>query len=205
MKKIEEKIKNISTLIKKNSYSQLVNKMLKASKNIQKYIEKTSSFLNFVEKYFTDLRASTLLPNRMNIEMFFDNDLEVSFKRMIDAGKKLIESKKELLSQLQRNRGIKESHVCQLKNLEKRPAECKIDSCPFIKDAYEHRNVLEEINEVDLEINSLKEDIENLTIKQENLQECQSLYTNFKHYYDELNVRDNDIIKTFLAEKSYGS
>lgn len=199
---IEEKIKNISTLIKENLYSQLVNKMLKSSKNIQRYIEKTSSFLNFVEKYFTDLRASTLLPNRMNVEMFFDNDFEISFKRMIDAGKKLIESKKELLSQLQRNRGIKESHVCQLKNLEKRPTECTIDSCPFIKDAYEHRNVLEEINKVDLEINSLKEDIESLTIKQENLQECQSLYTNFKHYYDELNIRDNDIITTFLAEKS---
>lgn len=198
---VKEKMKVIGDSIKENLYGQLVNKMIKASKPINKYIEKTSSFLDFVEKYFTDLRGNSLQPNRMNVEMFFDNDFELTFKKMAESNKKLITSKKEMLSKLQQSRGVKESYICQLKNLEQRPTECNIDTCPFIKDAYEHRNVVSEITEVDLEIASLKADIEKITIKQENLQECQSLYMNFKHYYDDLNVRDNDIIVEFFTKK----
>lgn len=199
---INEKIKSVSTSIKENEFSPLVNRMLKAGKNVNVYIDKTSAFLNFVEKYFTDLKNNSLQPNRMNIEMFFDDDFEATFKKMAESSKKLIESKKEILLKLQKDLGIKSTHVCQLENLKKRPKECSIDTCPFIKDAYQHRNVESEITKIEADINTVNSDIESLNIKQENLQECQSLYLNFKNYYGDLNVRNNDIISEFLSRKS---
>lgn len=195
--KCEEKMAELAKSIRGVELSKLVDTMLKDKKDVLKYVEKTSNFLDFIEKYFTDLRSNSVINTKMNIELFFDESFSENLSRIIKNGKSLIESKKDQLSKLQRDRGVKETYVCQLKNLEQRPSECNIDTCPFIKDAYEHRNVLSEIDNVDSEIKTLKNDIESLTVKQENIQEIQSLYANFKVVYDALSVRDNDIYKHF--------
>lgn len=195
------KMNELSTRVKTHEFGQLVNMMLKNKKDIQRFLDKTVQFLDFIEKYYTNLRSHDIMTTKSNISMFFEDEFEDTFTRIIKQSKELIQGKRDHQTKFKEEKAIKETYICQLKNLEKRPAECNIDTCPFIKDAYEHRNVISEITEINSELKSLENDIESLQVKSENLQEYQTLYINFKNSYNLLNVRDNDIYLEFVKEK----
>jgi len=202
---IEESNQKLETLkqqIRSNPYGQFVNGMLKERKDISKLLLKFIDFTDFVEKYYSDLSAHNITNGKSNIEYFFDTDFEESINRQLMDGKNTIEAKQKLLESQQKERGIKEGYVCQLENLKKRPIECNIDDCPFIKDAYLHRNVISEINEKDTEIAQTKKDLEVLNTKLENLQELNNLYKGFLNEYSSVQPRDNDIYIKFISEKS---
>ena len=188
--------------IRANPMGPVINSIMKSKRDVNKDINKFVDFTDFIEKYFTNLAATDITNTKSNITYFFEEDFEESFKRQISESRKAIDAKKKLLESQQKDRGISEGYVCQLKNLEKRPHECNIDDCPFIKDAYAHRNVLSEIAEKDKEIKQTKADLETLDIKAENLQNLQNLYQNFLTVYIGVSPRDNQIYIEFLKEKS---
>lgn len=202
IKEITEKISELKNAITKNPFGIIVHKAIVNKKDISKDISKFTEFSNFIEKYFTNLSAKEITAVKSNIEYFFDEDFEESLKRQIQQSKKAIESKQSLLESQQKEKGISESYVCQLKNLEKRPERCNIDDCPFIKDAYAHRNVLSELAEKEKEIIQTKKDIETLTIKAENIQNIDNLYKNFLVSYENVSPRTNEIYIEFLKSKS---
>lgn len=190
------------TKILNNPESKIVNEMLKNKKDISAYLERFINFTDFVEKYFKELSSNSIMNIKSNIECFFEDDFDENFRRQILTVKNLLNSKQSLLISQQKERGIKEGHVCQLKNLEKRPEQCSIDDCPFIKEALLHKNVLNEISEKDVEILQTKKDIEDFTIKLENLQEYQNLYLNFQEFYKNLRPRENDIFNILIKDIS---
>lgn len=202
IEELQEKAETLRNAIKNNPEGQLVNKELSGKKDVMRFISKFTDFTDFIEKYFTDLSATSITNTKSNIEYFFDDDFEISFRRQIQESKTAIENKQLLLESQQKDRGIKESYVCQLENLKKRPTNCNIDDCPFIKAAYEHRNVLTEIVEKDEEIKQTKKDLETLNTKSENLQYIQNLYLNFKKELESVAPRENAFYIEFVKEKS---
>jgi len=202
IEKLTEEINQIKVKITSNPRSAFVHKIMSEKKDILRFISKFVDFADFIEKYFTDLSQSSITNTKTNIEYFFEVDFEESFKRQIIEARKAIESKQNLLASQQKERGILEGYVAQLKNLDKRPSTCKNDLCPFIREAYEHRNVLVEIEEKDREITQTKKDIETLTIKAENLQTLNNLYKSFLIAYNSVLPRENDVYTEFIKEKS---
>lgn len=199
---VTEKIEKIKNKIRSNPYGQIVNGMIKEHSDVARNIEKFRNFTNFIEKYFVELSRNSFMRTKTNIKLFFDEDFDIEIESQAKEIKKVLQSQNTILEKTQKERGIKEGHVCQLKNLEKRPVECNIDSCPFIKDAYEHRNVVSEITKIDDDICALKNDIESLNIKLENLKELQTLYVNFQNALKNVDIRNNPIYALLVKEKS---
>lgn len=202
IKKIEAEIEELKKNIRSNEYSILISNMLKAKKDVNSYLEKFIAFTDYIEKYFSDLSRRSIVGVGSNIDYFFNEDFNETFKRQVTEARNVILSKQQLLNVQQKQRGEKEAHVCLLKNLEKRPSECNIDDCPFIKEALLHKNVLEEISVKDNEITQTKKDIELLSTTLENLQNLQTLYLNFQDAYKNVKPRDNEIYLSFISKKT---
>lgn len=199
---LKEKSEDLKNKIVNNPLGQLINNELKQRKDISRYISKFTDFTDFIEKYYVDLSAKSITNTTANINYFFTDKFEESFNRQLQEAKKAIESKQSLLESQQKDRSIKESYICQLENLKKRPHECNINDCPFIKDAYAHKNVVSEIEEIDTLVLQSKKDIESLNLKFENLQYIQTLYKNFKNEYESVLPRENSIYTKFIENKS---
>ena len=198
----ENKINELKEKIRKNPEAQFINKLLQEKRDIHKLLNKFINFTNFIEKYLKELSANSISKEKTNIEYFFDDDFEESISRQISQSRKVIEEKRKLLEKLKHEHAVQESYISQLENLKKRPTECDIDSCPFIKDAYEHRNCLLEVEKLSTEIETVKNDLELLETKAENIESLQTLYLNFSEEYKTLGPRDNQIYVEFIKETS---
>ena len=199
---LEAELSELGKSIKSNPVGKLVNDLIKNRKDISKLLHRFTVFTDFIEKYYNELGARTFAVDKTNIEYFFDDDFNDAFNRQIEESRRVIDGKEKLLEEFQKERGIKEGYICQLENLNKRPMQCTIDDCPFIKSALEHRNVLSEIASKDEDIKQVKKDIDDLSIKVDNLQALQALYCNFQEVYKDLMPRDNDIYIEFIRDKS---
>ena len=199
---LNKSIEILKAKISNNKQGKLVNDMLKNKKDISMFSTKFVDFTNFIEKYYKELGTCSITTSKSNISYFFDDSFKDSLSRQIAQSRNVIDAKQKLLEDMQKDRGIKESYVCQLKNLEKRPIDCKDDQCPFIKEALLHKNVLNEISCKDIEISQAKSDLAALNIKADNLQELQNLYKNFLVAYENVLPRDNLIYTSFLSENN---
>jgi DNA repair exonuclease SbcCD ATPase subunit len=207
--KVEETLETLNkqqedlrTEIKNNPTSELINNMLKNKIDVSKMLNKFIDFADFIEKYFTNLQAHSVINTESNISLFLKEDFDTSIIRQINDSRLTIKSKQDLLSNKEKEKTQDEGYVCQLENLNKRPVECHIDSCPFIKDALEHKNILVDINKKDQEIINIKHDIDVLNTKAESIQELQNMYSLFSEAYKNVSFRENLILTEFLKTKS---
>ena len=198
----EGAIEKLKVIIRENPAGLLVNSMQQNKKDINKNLQKFITFTNFIEKYFVNLQAPSAINSKRNIDLFFDASAKESFERQILESRKVIQTKQNLLLAKEKEVATLSTYISQLENLKKRPSECNIESCPFIKGALEHKNVLEDISNLNSEISSIKKELEELDVKAENLQEVYSLFKNFEVAYEEVSPRENDILASFISEKS---
>lgn len=199
---LNTKIEELKDKIRKNPYGPLVNQMRKNKADISKYLNLFITFTNFIEKYFPELQNKELNKLNTNIELFFEKDFDETIERLKKQSRETIDGKEKLLSEKQTEKIKMESHICQLENLEKRPKQCNIDDCPFIKDALLHKNVLSEIKMKEEEISKTKEDLDVLNLKAENIQNISNIYKLFKSSYEDSLPRTNEILIEFLKKKS---
>ena len=82
---------------------------------------------------------------------------------MVESNSEVISSKESMLENLRAMREIQRSYVEKIKSLSLRPEECQINSCPFIKEAYEHKDAPERLAEIENNIEAV-----NLFCKSEN-------------------------------------
>ena len=207
--KLNQEIDEINLEISETQKKILTNPMGIVVHNLQKdkqdpvrQLTKFTDFIRFIEKYYTELQRKSIAGNYSTINSFFLDDIEGIYSNLIATSRTTLQAKKDLLVEQQKELAQKHAHVCQLDNLKKRPKECSIDTCPFIKDAYEHRNVLSEIVAKDAEINQTKKDIEGLEINADNLQSSYNLYQLFMNAYSNLDVRQNQFFNEFVKNKS---
>lgn len=199
---VKEEIDTLQKKIVQNPMGIIIHNLQKDKQDPVRLLTKFTDFVRFIEKYYTELQRKSVTGSGSTIAAFFADDVEAIYDRLITASRHALSTKKELLASQEKELTTKQAHVCQLDNLKKRPKECNIDSCPFIKDAYEHRNVLSEIVAKQEEINQTKNDIETLEINAENLQNSYNLYQLFLTAYENLSVRQNQFFTVFVKDKS---
>lgn len=198
----EKEMAEKKDLISKNEFSPLLNKMMEEKKSGTRFLDKFTEFTKFIEKYFSDLSKHSISASKSNIEFFLEEDCEESFNRQIKQSRNTIEGKRNLLTEQEREKSGIESHRCQYELLQKRPAECSIDSCPFIADALKWRNIESMISESEAAIAQSKIDLEKLDTKADNLNELFNLFKLFNVAYTNVSPRENSILAAFLSEKS---
>jgi len=203
IEKTNEELEEIKERIKLNKYSKVVHTMKKSNLDITRYLNKFTTFVDFIEKYYNDL-GNTTLSKQPNIRHFFETDFDKTIASIVKQSRDAILAKKQLIDEKQKLRDINETHICKLENLDKRPKNCSIDDCPFIKDALEHKDVLKEIEIQDAELCQLNKDYEELNAKADSIEEVQTLYKTFSEAFAALEPRANLIYHAFLDEKELG-
>ena len=126
--------------------------------------------------------------SRINLEYFFDENFSEVLSRLSKEIRNQIQTKQNLKEQLLKEKKIAETYLGQLENLAKRPTECQIDTCPFIKEALKHKNVESEIEEKEQQIKQADKDLNELEIKGSNIQELTSLHSYFIQNYTNLQI-----------------
>lgn len=194
---LKNEIDKLKDSIKNNKISKIISDAKKENKNVHSYLEKFITFSEFIEKYYTDLNKNYNNTEKV-INLFFKDDFEASLERQIKNSREVIQSKKDMLENKKKEYFTRESHLSQLDNLNKRPIDCKIDVCPFIREALKYKNIIPEMEQLKSEVFQIKKDLELLDVKAENIQEILNLYKNFKIAYANLLPRDNFIYNYFL-------
>lgn len=193
-------ISKIQDEIKDDELYSLVNKNIGS---ISTYLTKFETFRAYITKYFTELKDSSFIGTKMNIELFlqegFDSTLEAQIKNI----REVIQSKSDKLSELNTEKYKKEANLDKVSILEKKPEACQIFTCPFIKDAIQYKDLPEELEKLETKITQIENDIEDYTGKAETITEVKTIYKTFMYHYETLNPRANIVYEYFLNQ--YGS
>jgi DNA repair exonuclease SbcCD ATPase subunit len=201
----EELKKNIDELrakekkaLKEVKTSQYANILKTASSEINNYLYKFEQFKNFVIKYFNDLRANTYMATKTNIELFSDENFETNLISQEKVLRDLISETRKIIEEKRQELYLKQANAGKLDILNKRPDECVIDTCPFIRDALKYKDLPKEIDELETFIKSQATELEKNEAKAERYIEMKSLYQNFNTLLDQLNVRTNIVYQSFI-------
>ena len=194
-------LEKLKSKMKNNEIAHLVNDMKNSGKDINKYLSKFNDFFDFIERYFNNLREEDLM-NKSNLEMFMTDDFSSSISRSLKLSAETIQGKEELLTEKQKEKAGEETYISQLDNLQKRPVDCHIDSCPFIKDALCHKDVISVVKRIEGEISRLENDIKLLNTNHEKLQDINDLYKMYINAYTLVLPRENSIYNFFIRENS---
>lgn len=160
-------------------------------------IEKYSDFMKFIKEYQQELRMSSISPQK-NIVLFTADNASDRMAAIAHQSKFNIEQKQELLTSKKSLLSNKLGHLDQLEILKSRPNDCDIDSCPFIANALQYKNLQSEIDDLQSEIRSIEKDLENLNQTADRIQDVVVMFKQFKAYYTDLNQRNNSIFQHHL-------
>ena len=199
---LNESLSEKQKMISNNPSSALVRQMLGERKDINRHISQFVEFSDFIEKYFSELAAFDFSNNTRNIEYFMQPDFKESFERQLHESVIAINEKTRLLDDLKDELSKLEANENQLDILSKRPSDCKIDGCPFIKEALKYRDVENMIKNHRSSVSAMKEHLEILNRKNEYLNDLFKIYNEFILKIENLNSRDNNIFRDFFKEKS---
>jgi len=193
----EKNIKNIQEQIDTDELMKLVQINIAT---ISGMLSKFEAFKNFTAKYYTDLNKSSLVPAKTNIEMFLEDSFANDLEKQIINMRNIIIQKKAYLETKKSDIYKKEANLGKVAILEQRPDKCYIDTCPFIKDALQYKNLPDEIKVLEGERDQLAKDIASYEIKAENIEELKSLYLNFTNSFDQMNPRNNKVYEYFIQK-----
>ena len=199
---MNESLSEKQTAISNNPASPLVRQMLGERKDINRNIAQFVEFSDFIEKYFSELSACDFSNTKQNIEYFLQPDFKESFERQLHESVITINEKNKLLDNLKEELAKLEANENQLDILSKRPSECRIDGCPFIKEALKYKNVDSLIKNHRESIASMKEHLDILNRKNDYLNDLFKIFNEFISKLENLNSRDNSIFKEFFRDKS---
>lgn len=162
-------------------------------------IKKYSEFMQFIKEHQQELKMNSIAPQK-NIQLFIAENADDKMAAIAHQSKLNIEQKQELLTSKRSMLAGKMGHLDQLEILKSRPNDCAIDSCPFIANALQYKNLESEIEELKSEIASVEKDLENLNQTADRIQDVFFMFKQFKAYYIDLNQRHNSIFQHHIHE-----
>jgi DNA repair exonuclease SbcCD ATPase subunit len=200
IKDLKRDINEIENSIKSNSLTNIVSKN---SDTINTQVVKFETFKNFIAKYFDDLRSSSVVPTRSNIEMFASEGFDDILRKLIDDSRAAITDKTTVLKTKNQQLSIKMANSGKIDILNQRPDACEIDTCPFIRDALKYKNLPVEIEELERQIVQLEKERTEFENKAEKIIDLKYLYDQYNSNYENMSPRNNEVYKMFLD--SYGN
>lgn len=116
----------------------------------------------------------SLIENNTDISLYA-NTLKILNNNIVSLNNKIIKLNNEL--------SIKKNNVRFKEILNKRPSTCKIDSCPFIKDALQFSDILDEIVSLEEEIESKKKEVKKIEIERDNVSSIYDINSELNKLY----------------------
>jgi DNA repair exonuclease SbcCD ATPase subunit len=155
-----------------------------------------NDFLQFIQKEFSKFKDNTIFKRQTNYYTFLtESTILAVLKNMIESNSEVISSKESMLESLRAMREIQRSYAEKIKGLSLRPSECQINSCPFIKEAYEHKDAPEKLAEIESNIETVKIDIQHLNTQKSDIEYLVTLEKDFKFRFKKL--EGNELVNIF--------
>ncbi len=197
--RLEELLKSLE----RNEISNLI-KSDEDRNNLPLYFNEYNSFMTFLIQNFRTLNEESIIDSNIkNLKLFFKKAAPKIITQVKQDSRADIQNKNNLKLEKLKDVNFKHANLGKLDILKKRPHECKIDTCPFIADALQYKNLPEEISLLESEIEAISNNINELMNNADKIDEIINLYRTTSTYYKSLNPAANIIYK-FQCEK-YGS
>ena len=171
--------------------------------NIPVFLNKYDNFMRFILSSYNELKNDYLIPGTPNIELFFKKDCGSTLKSFRDTSRTAIEETSKLKEEKIKENSFKCANLDKLDILKNRPVECTIDKCPFIADALKYKNLPEEIETLEGEINKINSSLKDLDEKAEKISDVINLFKTTVSQYTSLDAQNNIIYH--MQSKKYGS
>lgn len=204
---IEDELKELNT--RKEQYENTLKESIFTKKgyirasdmaSLSSSIAKYDSFMVFVDKYYRTLNEKIIDKDVANVKLFFKESFPEAFKRHLATTKTALENAKKLKSDKDVEFGQKMSNVSKLDILAQRPTDCINDSCPFIRDALQYKNLPKEIDDLNAELDRLQRTITDFDYENDRLADLKLVYKNIALSYKELNPMGNPFFKCLIGE-----
>ena len=155
-----------------------------------------NDFLQFIQKEFSKFKDNTIFKRQTNYYTFLtESTILAVLKNMVESNSEVISSKESMLESLRVMREIQRSYVEKIKGLSLRPSECQINSCPFIKEAYEHKDAPEKLAEIENDIEGVKLDIQHLNTQKSDIEYLITLEKDFRFKWKK--IEGNELVNIF--------
>lgn len=204
LKESIDKYNNVKTLFdKKLSENKLLQYIKDNENKIPVFIDSFKNFMSAIISDYSVLVDYNIEKNIRNIDVVFADDFDTLFGNYIININNALASNRALLESTLQEQSAKSANLSQLDILNKRPAECSIDICPFISNALKYRNLPEELEKLDKKVTELKSNIDVEEKELEKTNDLKIVFSNVRKMYGSLLPRENLIYQVFT--KKYGS
>ena len=155
-----------------------------------------SDFLLGINREFSKYKDCNIFKLQTNFNLFMtESTIKSILKKHVDDLDLLIETNESRLENLKTMRGLQQSYISSLKSLELRPANCVDNECPFIKEAYEHRDAPEQLKRVEAEISSTNDSLKDHRAKRSYFEDLIILEKEFAYKWEK--VKNNPLIPLY--------
>lgn len=161
------------------------------------------NLMSIIYDNFEVLNENTILSDKKNIDVIFMTDYKSVLSNYSAGIKSTSENIKNELSNKQSEKAKKESNLDQLAILEKRPVECKIDTCPFIVNALKFKNLPDELAILENDIEKLKTSDKETDEKIEDGKTLFGIFSQIIKAFKAINSEENVTYKYFV--ENYGN
>ena len=161
------------------------------------------NLMSIIYDNFEVLNENTILSDKKNIDVIFMTDYKSVLSNYSAGIKSTSENIKNELSNKQSEKAKKESNLDQLAILEKRPVECKIDTCPFIVNALKFKNLPDELAILENDIEKLKTSDKETDEKIEEGKTLFGIFSQIIKAFKAINSEENVTYKYFV--ENYGN
>lgn len=156
----------------------------------QSHLDMFSSFMKTILNDYAGLNSSEAFGAR-NAEMFFGSDFSPLYNSRTAAIRERAQRIRESIDSKTNERASMSSNIGKLDILSKRPAECHIDSCPFIADALRYSDLPDRLKSIDDELERLKAESKSDEEEAEKLIEVQRLYSEVAQAFNSMKHKEN--------------
>lgn len=195
LQEIKEKINKNKAILNENpQFSSIidVNDLFNSSQNATRNIEK-------LERFFSYLKGSyAFLTREFDGKRIIDYNVNYLSDKLHDITN-MIKRLEDENAELNKLYASKLKEYKQLKILDKRPKDCKIDTCPFIVDALKYVGVEREIDEIEKKQNENNKKINDLINKRDKYEDLLYGLNEYNAHLREL-TNSGEVYRIFLKE-----
>lgn len=155
-----------------------------------------SDFLISINREFGKYKECTIFKLQNNFNLFMtEQTIKAILKKQIEDLDLLIETQETRLENLRTMISLQESYIKTLNTLELRPANCVDNECPFIKEAYEHRDAPDQLKKLQADLTVTLSALKDHREKRDNIEDLITLEKEFAYRWSK--VKTNPLIPLY--------
>lgn len=186
-----KEISDITKRIDENPLKEFIANPADIPYNLQCY----NNFMTYILQNYSQLNGETLQPGMTNIDLFFKKDCPDIIRSAVIQSRTSIQSINDTKLEKEKDYATKSASLGKLEILAKRPKSCGIDTCPFIADALQYKDLPDQLKKLEDEIRTFNANIESMNKKAEWIDDIKDLFKNTVTQYKLLGAQGNPIYR----------